>query len=264
MEAKNFEIKTKLLGGFTRDVGLCEINGNVAVIKSYGDFKPRFVDFSKSAFSLFLSTPRISFLSVEERIQREIKGHDKLSDLGIAVPKILDFSVKDGFIVEEFVDGKNLHQIIKDSEKERKSISFEIGKLTGYLHSKGFAFFDNRPQNYIFKDGKIFRIDLETFETSPSKFERYCDVISFTESFVGRTRDDVHDSFIAGYECYSKHTHNKFIETLARRALFLLNFNMPSVRIGSLFHKDSISSYGNTLGSIKHFLAGHFRKSKSH
>lgn len=263
MKAKK-EKKLKLKGGFTRDVSLCEIDGNVAVMKRYQDsFKPKFADFSKSVFSLFLSMPRISFLSIQDRVRREVRGHEKLNELGIEVPKILDFSVKDGFIVEEFVDGVNLHELIKNAgSRKRKSISYEIGKLTGRLHSMGFAFFDNRPQNYILKDGKFFRTDLETFETAPSQFERHCDVVSFVESFLGKTRNEVHDSFISGYELYSKHIHNKFTENLARRALFFLNFSFPSLRISSPFHKNPISPYSNPFGPLKHFFARHFRKSK--
>lgn len=253
----------KLKGGFTREVNFTEIDGNVAVIKTYqGSFKPWFVDFSKSTFSLFLATPRISFLSLKERVQREVDGHKKLKELGISVPKILDFSIKGGFVVEEFIDGTNLYELIKDSERKRKKISYEVGKMTGYVHSKGFAFVDNKPQNYIFKNGKIFRTDLETFEVAPSQFEKDCDVVSFVESFVGRTREEVHEAFIDGYECHSEHIHNKLAETLARRALFLLNFNLPRGRVGPFLHKNPVSSYSNPFAPLKHFFTRHFRKSK--
>lgn len=235
------------------------------VIKNYpGRIKPFFIDFSKSTFSLLFLKPRISFLSKEDRILREVLGHEKLKEIGIAVPKILEFSFDDFYIAEEYIVGTNLYSIIKNSEKEeRENLSQNIGEITGRLHSLGFAFFDNRPQNYIFKDGTIFRIDLETFEFEPSLFERYCDIISFTESFTGKIRDEVHNSFISGYEKYAKHKHNKFLEALARRALLLLNLNRPRFRIGSFFHKNPVSSYSNTFVPIKHFFARHLRKTKS-
>lgn len=224
-----FSKKVKLNGGFTRNITLSEINGMPVVIKNYQmPIKPLFVDFSKSTFSLLFKMPRISFLSREDRILREVLGHEKLNKIGIAVPKILEFSFDDFYIVEEYINGDNLYNLIKSSEKdEKENLSYQVGKITGQLHSLGHAFFDNRPQNYIFKDGTIFRVDLETFEFEPSLFEKYCDVISFTESFNGKMRDDVHESFISGYECYSKHVHNKLIEGLVRRVLSLLNMNRP-------------------------------------
>ncbi|MDI6798818.1 MAG: hypothetical protein QMD12_02360 [Candidatus Aenigmarchaeota archaeon] len=228
---KKLEKKSEIFGGFTREVSVRKIGNNVVVVKIYPDLKPLFVDFSKSTFSLLFLLPKISFLSKEERIQREIIGHEKLAEIGIPVPKILEFSTRDGLLVEEYIDGTNLYQLIKKSEKtERESISYETGKITGFLHSKGYSFFDNRPQNYIFKDSKIFRVDLETFEVAPSLFERCLDVISFTESFSGKIRNHVYNSFISGYETYSKYHPNNFLESLARKCLSLLNLNLPSFR----------------------------------
>ena len=261
----NSNEKPNLTGGFTRNITFSEIDGVPAVIKNYPDrFKPIFIDFSKSTFSLLFLKPRISFLSKEDRILREILGHEKLDEIGIAVPKVLTFSFDDSYIAEEFIDVINLYNVIRDSEKkEMEDIAYQVGKMTGQLHSLGFAFFDNRPQNYIFKDGKIYRTDLETFELEPSDFEKYCDIISFIESFTGKMRDDVHNSFISGYENYAKHVHNRFLENLSRRALLLLNLNRPKIRIRSPFHKDSVSSDGHPRITLKHFLANHFGKPKS-
>jgi len=257
--------KTKLAGGFTRNITLSEINGIPVVIKSYPrPIRTTFIDFSKSTFSIFFMKPRISFLSREDRILREVLGHEKMKEIEIAVPKILEFSFDDHYIAEEYIAGENLYNVIKNSEKsERENLSRKIGEITGRLHSLGFAFFDNRPQNYISKDGAIFRIDLETFEFEPTMFEKYCDVVSFTESFTGEIRKEVHDSFISGYEKYENHTHNMFIENLARRALLLLNLNRPRFRVGSFFNKNPISSYSNSFASLKHFITVHLRKPKS-
>lgn len=257
--------KPKLTGGFTRNITLSEIDGTPVVIKNYPrPIRSAFVDFSKSTFSIFFMKPRISFLSREDRVLREILGHEKMREIEIAVPKILEYSFDDHYIAEEYIPGENLYNVIKNSEKsERENLSRKIGEITGRLHSLGFAFFDNRPQNYIFKDGAVFRIDLETFEFEPTMFEKYCDVVSFTESFTGEIRKEIHDSFISGYEKYENHKHNMLMENLARRALLLLNLNRPRFRIGSFFNKNPVGSYSNSFSSLKHFIASHLRKPKS-
>src|SRR5438309_1357537 len=88
--------------------------------------------------------------------------NSKLNErLGIMSPHLLGHSFKKNYLIEEFIEGQNLFDLIKKSDRDmRKALSYQVGKLTGFVHSKNYSFFDNRPQNYIMNSNKIFRTDL--------------------------------------------------------------------------------------------------------
>jgi len=260
---KKNEIKVikNLPGGVTREVLLGENNGQKVVIKNYKTrIMPTFVDLSKSTFSLFFALnsvfPKISFSSRKQRIKREIRARKDLEKLGIMSPHLLGHSFKKNYLIEEFIEGQNLFDLIKKSDGDmRKALSYQVGKLTGFIHSKNYSFFDNRPQNYIMNSNKIFRTDLETFVEKTSEFEKTCDIISFTESFNGDTRKEVYENFLKGYSSYSQYHPNSFLELFARKVLVILNSNISRSRISSLIQKHSVRLNRNSLHSVKHLLA---------
>ena len=262
LEKDEIKIIRNLRGGVTREVLLGEFNGRKVVLKNYKTpIMPIFVDLSKSTFSLFFA-PKVSFYSRRQRIKREIKAREELEKLGISSPRILGRSFKKNYLVEEFIEGQNLFDLIKKSDPEvRKTLSYEVGKLTGFVHSKNFSFFDNRPQNYIMNEGKIFRTDLETFVEKSSKFEKTCDIISFTESFNGEMRNEVYENFLKGYSSYSQYKHSSFLELFARRILAVLNSNISKSRIGSILQKHSINR--QSLSSFKSVIARNKKASKA-
>jgi tRNA A-37 threonylcarbamoyl transferase component Bud32 len=249
--------------GFTRKIELVRVGGILALVKHYrNSIRHLIVDFSKNIFSLMLLKPRISFLSAKERVLREILGHRRLEEAGIQVPKIIDFSLRDSCIVEELVEGIDLHTlVVRAPNDEAEHFSMQAGEITGLLHSKGFAFLDNRPQNYLVSGGRLVRVDLETFEKNPSRFERYCDVVSFTESFKGEIGKRIREAFIRGYEKYAKHVPNWFADNLAGKALTFFSANSTPWKY-SLSNENPVGLHGSPLMASKHLLTSHFGFSK--
>jgi TP53 regulating kinase-like protein len=80
---------------------------------------------------------------------------------GVATPTIFLVDLKNAAIIMEFVEGKQIKQMLNTvSSEERQTLCFEIGKLTGKLHMNGIVHGDLTTSNMILNsEGKIFFVD---------------------------------------------------------------------------------------------------------
>ncbi|MCJ7425329.1 Kae1-associated serine/threonine protein kinase [Candidatus Bathyarchaeota archaeon] len=80
---------------------------------------------------------------------------------GVPTPTIFLVDVKDSTIVMEFVEGKQVKQLLSEASKgERARICFRIGELIGRLHKAGIVHGDLTTSNMIQdSEGKIFIVD---------------------------------------------------------------------------------------------------------
>ena len=102
---------------------------------------------------------------IDEKIRKtrtslEFNLLTKARRTGIPTPKILEVDKKNHKIIMEYIDGKRIKELLNESDKNTvKKISFEIGKLTGKLHSRGIIHGDLTTSNMILKDKEIYFID---------------------------------------------------------------------------------------------------------
>ena len=80
---------------------------------------------------------------------------------GVPTPTIFQVDVENATIVMEFVEGKQLKQLLGSfSPKEREQVCFLVGELIGKLHRHGVIHGDLTTSNMIFgTDGRIFFVD---------------------------------------------------------------------------------------------------------
>lgn len=80
---------------------------------------------------------------------------------GVPTPTIFQVDVENATIVMEFVEGKQLKQLLGAfSPREREHVCFLVGELIGKLHRHGVVHGDLTSSNMIFgTDGRIFFVD---------------------------------------------------------------------------------------------------------
>ena len=80
---------------------------------------------------------------------------------GVPTPTIFLVDMKDASITMEFVEGKQVKQVLADvSRKERQELCVKIGGLIGKLHRHGVIHGDLTTSNMILNaEGKIFLVD---------------------------------------------------------------------------------------------------------
>ena len=80
---------------------------------------------------------------------------------GVPTPTIFLVDVKNAVIVMEFIEGKQVKQLLGGfSEKEREKACVKIGELIGRLHAYGVIHGDLTTSNMILnREGRIFLVD---------------------------------------------------------------------------------------------------------
>ncbi len=80
---------------------------------------------------------------------------------GVATPTIFQVDVKNAVIVMEYVEGRQVKQLLKEiSEDERIDVCVKVGELIAKLHRHGVIHGDLTTSNIILdRDGRIFLVD---------------------------------------------------------------------------------------------------------
>ncbi|MBC8204167.1 serine/threonine protein kinase [bacterium] len=111
---------------------------------------------------------------IRERFVREARACAQINHPNIVEIYNFHISQKDAYLVLEYVDGKNLHQVMSEKRLPLElslAIIVEICKGMAYAHERGVIHRDIKPQNILVsKEGqvKISDFGLATLEDSPS------------------------------------------------------------------------------------------------
>ena len=97
---------------------------------------------------------------------------------GVPTPTIFLVDVKNATIIMEFIEGKQVKQLLsKISKSERQHLCFRIGELIGRFHKNGIIHGDLTTSNMILNsEGKIFFVDFGLGEKSKEPEARGVDL----------------------------------------------------------------------------------------
>lgn len=136
-------------------------------------------------FSLLFFSPASPF-SISARTLAENEGFEvrrTFSRFGVKTPPLI--KLDRDLLVEGYVEGIDAYRWIQRSGvKEAGRLAEEIGRVTGRLHSTGYVFIDNKPQNYIVAEDGLYRVDTGYITRTNRDFPRLLDVATFTASLI--------------------------------------------------------------------------------
>ena len=183
-----------------REVSVEELNGQKVVVKRNKPTK-EFNEFLLisvySLISMLLvhpSTPP-SFSDIMRN-----EGHDmrrNLKKMGVSTPELI--SISDIGLVEEYIEGGDLYMALVSGQPV--GLAFVAGCMTGRMHKAGYAFVDNKAQNYLVKEElTIARTDLGFIQERSSSYARSMDIGSFLASVMDLTNyREIEKAFFDGY-----------------------------------------------------------------
>jgi TP53 regulating kinase-like protein len=118
---------------------------------------------------------------------------------GVPTPKIFLVDMKDAAITMEFVEGKQVKQLLGNMASEkRQDLCLKIGELIGRLHKHGVIHGDLTTSNMILKaEGKIFLVDFGLGEKNKELEARGVDL-----HLMKRALQSTHYEMAA--ECFKK------------------------------------------------------------
>lgn len=182
-----------------REISVQEWNGQKVVVKrnkSTKEFHEFLIIYTYSLISVLLANPSAppTLSEIAKNEGREMR--DKLSKIGISTPALI--SISDDGLVEEYVEGGDLYRAL--ALGQATSLAFEAGRLTGRLHKAGYAFVDNKAQNYLVQGDSVIRTDLGFLQKSNSQYAKSMDVGSFLASVMDLGRYvEIERAFYEGY-----------------------------------------------------------------
>jgi len=182
-----------------RKVTVEERNGRLVVVKRNKPakaFHEFLIVYTYSLISMLLAHPsRPSGLDEIVRNEgREMRS--SLQVIGIPTPELI--SIDETTVVEEYMTGGDLYAAL--SKRGAAHLARGAGELTAKLHRAGYAFIDNKAQNFLVDDDSVVRTDLGFTQKNSSSYARSMDLGSFLASVM-----DLHDyarvadSFYDGY-----------------------------------------------------------------
>ena len=100
-----------------------------------------------------------------DHVRNEFRNLKSLKGI-IQVPTPVDFFYQEGnaYLVTEFVDGKNVDEVLKDGElplDKSLAIARQMVNIVASLHAAGWCWRDCKMRNFLYSDGKVWAIDFE-------------------------------------------------------------------------------------------------------
>ncbi len=197
-----------------------ELNGQKVVVKRNKptkEFHEFLLVYMFSLISMILAHPSAppTFSEIMRNEGRDMRKN--LEKMGISTPELI--SISDIDLIEEYIEGGDLYIALASGQPA--TLAFGAGCLTGRMHKAGYAFVDNKAQNYLLRGDSVVRTDLGFIQNSNSHYARSMDIGSFLASIMdlGRYRE-VERAFYDGYVSESRCKFS-YISIIIRNVLSL-------------------------------------------
>ena len=157
---------------------------------------------------------RIPELDLTIRSQRTVHEPQiihKAKEAGVPTPTIFMVDVADANIIMEFVEGKQVKEVLNhSSNEERLRLCKHIGKLIGRLHKNGIIHGDLTTSNMILTpNGKVVFVDFGLSERSIELEPKGVDLHLMKRTFHSTHYKHAKDSFKAVMDGYAETVGNE-------------------------------------------------------
>ena len=94
-----------------------------------------------------------------DKIKAEINDYNRLKEIGIRMPVMMDVDIEKERILKEFIDGDTIYQLILHDKMQSAYVE-QLRSMCVLL----YADLDYFPTNFVVQNGEIYYIDFECNE----------------------------------------------------------------------------------------------------
>ena len=94
-----------------------------------------------------------------DKIQAEKNDYQRLLDVGIRIPKMIDIDIEKERILKEYIDGETMEEIVKKGGMKEDYLA-QVKEMCSLLYPANLNI-DYYPTNFIVQDGLVYYIDYE-------------------------------------------------------------------------------------------------------
>ena len=140
------------------------VNGvEFEIIKLLGKGKGGYSYLAKRGEELFvlkqIHHEPCDYYTFGNKIESEIRDYNRLSEIGIKMPKMIDVDVANERILKEFVDGDTIFDIVARGEMKQTYID-QVKEMCALLYPQNLNI-DYYPTNFIPQNDVLYYIDYE-------------------------------------------------------------------------------------------------------
>ena len=168
-------------------------------------------------------TPELDTMIRSQRTVHEPHIMHKAKEAGVPTPTIFMVDVADANIVMEFVEGKQVKEVLDNlTKQERLTLCRHIGKMIGRLHKNGIIHGDLTTSNMILTpNGKVVFVDFGLSERSTELEPKGVDL-----HLMNRTLKSTHYKHAS--QCY-KTVMEGYTETVGPEETKLINKKIKEI-----------------------------------
>jgi len=96
------------------------------------------------------------------KIEAEINDYNRLKEIGIKIPAMIDVDIKNERILKEFIDGDTIYELILQ-DKMIPAYADQLQSMCVLLYAAHMNI-DYFPTNFVVQNGEIYYIDFECNE----------------------------------------------------------------------------------------------------
>lgn len=100
-----------------------------------------------------------SYYTFGNKIEAELNDYNRLSGVGIRIPKMIDIDIQNERILKEYIDGDTIFDYVKNGKSVDMYID-QVKEMCRLLYPSGLNI-DYFPTNFVVQDGLIYYIDYE-------------------------------------------------------------------------------------------------------
>ena len=93
------------------------------------------------------------------KIEAEKNDYEKLSQLRIRLPKMLDIDIENERIIKEYIDGPTIYDLVKE-DGMKEEYTDQMREMAAVVYAAGLNI-DYFPTNFVVQNGMIYYIDYE-------------------------------------------------------------------------------------------------------
>ncbi len=180
-------------------MSLEERNGQKVIVKRNKptkQFHEFLIIYAYSLISMLLFHPSAP-LTFSEIIRNEgYEMRKNLKKIGVSTPMLISMSSTG--LIEEYIEGGDIYRALATGGN--LTLAYKAGSITGKAHQAGYAFVDNKAQNYLSRGESVIRTDLGFMRKTNSHYSRSMDIGSFLASVMDLDRyGEIAKSFYDGY-----------------------------------------------------------------
>jgi len=175
------------LGSVLNEVYLITAGNERLVAKKFTEWS-RFKWFTLGLVSL---GTRFFSVSGKARLENEYAINRLLSKHGVNVSEILHVSVPDRVLIERYIEGSSLVELVKKAASSKSipesdaAAASMVGATLARIHESKVAIGDSKPENFLRSiDGEIYSLDLEQATKSGDKAWDIAELLYYSGHYV--------------------------------------------------------------------------------